>query len=300
MCAVIVGVDAGGTSTIAALSVEGSIVRTAQGCAANASARGVQPASDTIAQTIDRVLEGDSAAAIFVGAAGAGREQVSGYIENVLRSRFPGALVRVRDDACIALRAVIPQGNGLVLIAGTGSVAYAERNATAYRSGGYGYLFGDEGSGFALGSAAVKMVLRSFDERAPSDAFVREIAELLEARSAMDVVARIYGEPNAVTTIASLAPAVLNAANRGERSAAKIVQSAALELAEMTRSLAQRCGLAHEGAPIVLAGGLLEANSMLTYLLETRLKNELPLMPIEKRHVEPYVGALALAQALLS
>ncbi len=93
---------------------------------------------------------------------------------------------------------------------------------------------------------------------------------------------------------------MLQAANSGDRSASKIVQTAALELAETVRVLARRCGLEHTDAPIVLAGGLLRENSLLTYLLETRLRNELPSMPVHKQDVEPYVGALAQAQQLLA
>lgn len=295
-----VGVDAGGTSTIAALAQDGHFVRTHQGSAANPSSRGVEAASDTIAQTIAAALDGAIPEVIFVGAAGAGREQVARLIEESLQSRYPGAHIAVRDDACIALRAAVPAGDGLVLIAGTGSAAYAEHAGVGYRAGGYGYLLGDEGSGFAIGSAAVRLLLRAYDERAPRDEFTEEIAARLEANTAMDVLACVYGNPHAVTLIASLAPVVLDAGGRGDRSANRILQTAALELAETVRTLAKRSGLAGTQAPIVFAGGLLRGNSLLTYLLETRLRNELPSMPIYKDDVEPYVGALAEAQKLLA
>lgn len=294
-----VGVDAGGTSTVAALVQDGRLIRTHQGSAANPSSRGIEAASNTIAQTITAALDGAIPQAIFVGAAGAGREQVAQSIEESLQSRFPGAQITVRDDACIALRAAVPTGDGLVLIAGTGSAAYAEHEGVGYRAGGYGYLLGDEGSGFAIGSAAIRLLLRSFDERAPRDDFTQEIAARLEAQSAMDVLAHVYGNPHAVTFIAALAPAVLEAGGRGDRSANKILQTAALELAETVRTLAKRSKLAGTQAPIVFAGGLLRGNSLLTYLLETRLRNELPSMPILKDEVEPYVGAIAEAQRLL-
>jgi glucosamine kinase len=296
---VVVGVDAGGTSTLAALAQDGKCVRTHTGPAANPSSRGIVAASDVIAQTITDALTNVLPQAIFVGAAGAGREEVAQAMAQALRSRFSGVRIAVRDDAYIALRAVVPSGDGLVLIAGTGSVAYAEHAGIPYRAGGYGYLLGDEGSGFAIGSAAIRLLLRSYDERAPRDAFTGGIAARLEAKSAMDVLARVYGNPDAVTLIASLAPVVLEAANGGDRSANKIVQTAALELAETVRTLAKRSGLIETEAPIVFAGGLLQRNSLLTYLLETRLRNELPSMPIRKEPIEPYMGAIAEAEKLL-
>jgi glucosamine kinase len=297
---IVVGVDAGGTSTIAALAQDGHLIRTHEGGAANASSRGVEAASDTIAQTITAALDGGIPAAIFVGAAGAGREEIAQLIQETLTSRFPGARIAVRDDACIALRSAVPSGDGLVLIAGTGSVAYAEHDGVAFRAGGYGYLLGDEGSGFAIGSAAVRLLLRAYDERGPFTQLAHDIAAGLQAQSAMDVLARVYGNQQAVALIASLATIVMEAANRGERSANKIVQNAALELAQTVTVLAKRSGLAQTEAPVVFSGGLLRENTLLTYLLETHLRNEVPSMPIYKGDVAPYVGALAQAQALLT
>ena len=295
---IVVGVDAGGSSTLAAVAQDGELVRTHEGRSGNPTARGVERASQNIAETIIAALDGAIPAAIFVGAAGAGREDVAREIEEALQSRFPGARVAVRDDASIALRAAVGQGDGLVLIAGTGSVAYAEHDGTPYRAGGYGYLLGDEGSGFAIGSAAIRLLLRAFDGRAPRDAFTESIAALLRTQSANDVLATVYGDPNAVAFIASLAPAVLQAANQGDRSANRIIQNAALELAETVRTLAKRAQIDTSEAPIVLAGGLLQENSLLSFLIETRLRNELPSMPVLKSQAQPFLGALAEADKL--
>jgi N-acetylglucosamine kinase-like BadF-type ATPase len=125
------------------------------------------------------------------------------------------------------------------------------------------------------------------------------VAAYLEAGEALDVLAHVYGNPHAVTQIAGLARVVLDAANRGERGANKIVQTAALELADLVKALIKRAGLTESDAPIVLAGGLLAQNTLLSYLLETRLKNELPRMPILKGAVEPYRGALILAEKMV-
>ena len=294
----IVGVDAGGTSTVAALEQDGKIVRTHEGVPANASVIGAQAAGSAIVETISAALEGAVPHAIFVGAAGGARKEVAQSIEDTLRTRFPGARVGVRDDAYIALRASVPEGDGAVLISGTGSIAYAQRAGVEFRSGGYGYLLGDDGSGFAIGTAALKLLLRSFDERAPRDEFLTRLERALDARTAVDVTARVYGDSHPVAFCASLAPLVLESANEGDRSANKIVQSAALELSEMAKSLVKRAGLSESGAPLVLAGSLLSNNSLLTFLLETRLKNDLPHMPIYKGGAHPYLGALAAAQRL--
>ena len=295
-----VGVDAGGTSTIAALASDGEFVRSIQGPAANASSAGIARAGETIADTVTLALDGAEPHALFVGAAGAGRSDVAQALTDVLKERFPSSRIGVRDDAYIALRAVVPQGDGVVLVCGTGSIAYAERGGESFRAGGYGYLLGDEGSGYAIGAAAVKTLLRSYDGRTPRDAFLEELERALDVRDIYGALALVYGSERPVTRLASLAPLVIDAANRGERSANKIVQAAALELADLVKSVVKRSELAGSSAPIVFAGGLLRRNSLLTYLLESRLSNDFPSMPIRKEDVEPYIGALAAADALMT
>ncbi|MDQ2872204.1 MAG: hypothetical protein M3R35_03630 [Candidatus Eremiobacteraeota bacterium] len=294
---VIVGVDAGGTSTIAAVS-SGGVIRTHEGPAANASSRGTESAAQIIADTIVGVLDGALPDVIFVGAAGASRAVVARAIEETLKSRFARARVSVRDDAYIALRSGVPYGDGAVLIAGTGSIAFAERAGESFRSGGYGYLLGDEGSGFSIGGASLKTLMRVYDGRTPRDAFVDAIESELGVSRASDVLDAIYGEAHPVTRIAALATLALQAADAGERSAIKIVQTAALDLADLLKAAIRKADLGGSSAPIVFAGGLLRRNSVLTYLLETRLQNDFPHMEIRKNHGEPYSGALAAAETL--
>lgn len=294
-----VGVDAGGSKTAAVYAVDGKPVRVWVAGAANASVRGTEAASVTIGESIEQALDGAIPAAIFVGAAGAGREDVADGIRSALESRFTGARVEVRDDAYIALRAAIPEGDGVVLIAGTGSIAYAEHGGETYRCGGYGYLIGDEGSGFAIGAAGVKHLMRAYDGRVPRDALTEELERRLGSAGAVDVLGQVYRAPHPVGLLAEIASIVLDVANRGERSAQRIVQSASQELADLVKSVIKIAGLAGTQAPIALSGGLLGGNSLLTYLLETRLLNDFPNMPIRKENPESYLGALALAEKLI-
>jgi N-acetylglucosamine kinase-like BadF-type ATPase len=295
-----VGVDAGGTSTTAVAACAEGLLESCSGEAANASSLGFDRAAATIAEVVAGTLSGETPAVICVGAAGAGRAEVADGLRTALQRQFPGAHVCVCDDARIALRAAVPTGDGFVLIAGTGSIAYGEVADASYRAGGYGYLLGDEGSGFAIGAAAVRSTLRAFDGRAPRDPFVNEVAAALEAHGTSDILQRVYRSSNPVSTLAALAPLVLTAADRGERIANKIVQNAALELYDLIKSVVRTAGVVEGALPIVLAGGLLRVNSLLTYLLETRLANELPLMEVRKNAPEPHFGALALAQGMLA
>ena len=297
MPGLIVGVDAGGTSTLAALGEGERVVRTYRGSGVSAGSNGAPAAASAIAQAVHAVLEGEAPRAIFVGAAGAGRAHVSAAIEARLREQFAGARIGVRHDAYIALRACIPQGDGAVIIAGTGSSAYAERSGVPFRCGGYGYLLGDGGSGFAIGSQALKLVLSALDGRCARGAFADAVLDTLHASSTESVLHAIYDADQPATVIASLAPLVLQSAGQGERNASKIVQAAALELADLAKAIMRRAQF--DGEPrLALCGSLLRENSLLTFLLETRLSNDLPHLQLIKGGPEPYVGALAAAAAL--
>ncbi len=295
-----VGVDAGGTKTAVVYSVDGETVRVDTHEAVHASVKGTEAAANAIATAIESTTDGAIPHAIFVGAAGAGREDVADGIRSALQSRFGSAKVDVRDDAYIALRAAIPEGDGVVLIAGTGSITYAQKGADGYRCGGYGYLIGDDGSGFAIGAAAVKHLLKAYDGRVPRDAFVEAVESHLSVQTLTDVLERVYRSATPVGTIAGVAPLVLQMAQSSERVATKIVQTAALELFDLLKSVIKLAGLTGSEAPIAFAGGLLSANSLLTYLLEMRVLNEFTTMPIRKDNPEPCVGALAEAERLLS
>ncbi len=291
-----VGVDAGGTSTVAVASRDGVAGTPFVTEAGNASSRGLDAAVEAMTRAINGALAGAKPDAIVVGAAGAGRENVATPMHAALAERYPSAAIDVADDGRIALRAGVATGDGIVLIAGTGSFAYAEVGTEQYRAGGHGYAIDDAGSGFSIGSAAAKLVVRAYDGRVPFDATADAIALALGAKSARDVLDRVYRDGPPVATLAALAPEVIRLADVGERSAVKIVQGAALELGDLVRAVVKSSGATGRELPIVLAGGLLGTNSLLTFLLETRISNELPTFFVVKNAPAPCFGALAIAE----
>lgn len=295
-----VGVDAGGSSTIAVASGDRDERHVASGEPANVRSGGIERAATILEAAIRDALEGDSAQAIFAGVAGAGDETIAKSLRAALALRFPGTPIGVSDDAHIALRAAVPDGDGMVLVAGTGSIAYAEIGGAIYRTGGYGYLLGDEGSGFAIGSAALRWVLRSYDGRATRDAMVEAIERELGIGDGQSAIAAVYRAGQPVATVASLASIVLAHAGNGERSATKIVQNAAADLFDLLKALSKNASVGSRQLPVVFAGGLLRANTLLSYLIETRLSHELPFLEPRKNASPPHEGALACARALAS
>lgn len=294
-----IGVDAGGTSTVAALSRDGVFETQAREGPANASSRGIDAAALTIAAAV-RELTGDTdPAALFVAAAGAGRATVRDGLFDALSKAFPETdAIAVEEDLRVALRASIAQGPGIVLIAGTGSVAYAEHGDLRVRVGGDGYVLGDEGSAYAIGLAGLKLLARTFDGRARADETTDLVARHFDVTGRDGLLDAIYGAPLEVARVAALAPSIVAFADKGNRTSTKIVQTAATDLGDLVRVAVRTAGLTDLSPTIALAGGLLRENSMLSYLLEHRVVNETPGAAIVRARDEPVRAALYFAEAL--
>ncbi|MBV9407466.1 MAG: hypothetical protein JO164_01500, partial [Candidatus Eremiobacteraeota bacterium] len=108
----------------------------------------------------------------------------------------------------------------------------------------------------------------------------------------------LYGEPLKPSKIAALAPSIIAFAGKGNRASTKIVQQAAQELGDLVKSALRAVALLDASPTVAFAGGLLRENSLLSFLLETRLNGDVPGVAIVKGGDEPVLGALRLAQRL--
>lgn len=293
-----VGVDAGGSRTIAALARGEDLVRTVTARAANPNLIGVEAAAKTIDGCVTLVLDGENPNAIGIGVAGAGDEKVAALLRASLSRCFPTARIALCHDARIALRAALPEGDGLVLIAGTGSIAYAEIGAQTFRAGGYGYLLGDKGSGYAIGAAALRHLLAAMEIGSAKNAMLAELAEHLGANERAGALARIYQSSTPVADIAACAPLVLRHADGGEELSLGIVQHAAQSLCELIRRITLRRPT--PALPVVFSGGLLRQRHALTQQLEQCIADSPLDVRVLAARVEPYIGALSEARLLMA
>ena len=294
----VIGIDAGGTRTVAAAARNDEQPRTHASIGANPNAVGIAAAAATISDAASKVAQTDTPDAIVVGGAGLSRPQAAEAIRSALRERFPATRIEVTHDLEIALRAAIPQGDGIVLVAGTGSAAYAEIRERKFRAGGGGYALGEEGSGYSIGAAGLRLLRRALEKRHAHDDLTKALAAHTKSENVDELAAYVYDSASPPAAVASAAASVLEQADAGNRNAARIVQTAALNLFELVRDVCRVASVDSLQLPLAFSGGLLERNSLLTYLIETRIANELPNLRVIKGSV-PYLGALAMAHALL-
>ena len=293
-----IGVDAGGSSTTVALSKDGTFVRETTAGAANATTSGIDTAAGVIVAGVRSAAEGEEPAAIYIAAAGSGRKSTTHALRERIATAFPRAKVVVADDTVIALRAAVPEGDGAVLIAGTGSVAYAVHGEREHRAGGLGYLAGDEGSAFWIGMQAAKLYGRVLDGRANRDETTDLVSRALHAPDRDAFIAALYDAPLQPAAIASIAPSIIAFAGKGNRASTKIVQQAAQELGDLIKAALKAVDLIEASPTVAFAGGLLRENSLLSFLLETRLIGDVPGITIVKAADDPARAALRLAERL--
>lgn len=289
---VLVGVDAGGTKTAVAVMRDGQIAGRADGTGGALRPGRTLVASAAIADTVRRalssagVIRGD---ALVVGAAGAGRDAEARELQQALRAESLADAVLVTSDCAIALEAAFEGEPGIVLSAGTGSIAFAsDRAGTFHRAGGYGWQMGDEGSGYAIGRAALGAVGRAQDSRGAETKLVERLSEATRSPD-FDALVR-WAATAGPAEVATLAAPVASAATEGDAVATAIIHYAAEELAQLVLSLRKRLG--DEAIPVALTGGLL-TNPALDTALRARLARD-GVVPVDQS-VDAVSGALRLA-----
>src|SRR5215469_15893831 len=197
------GFDGGGTKTDCVLLDEsGAIAGQGRGGPANPLRVGYDQAFASLreagAQAISAAkIRTTGVTRVCAGLAGAGRKSVIRRMMVFLAQEFPAALTQVATDYEIALEAAAGSGPGVVLIAGTGSVAFG-RNAAGEtaRAGGYGAWVGDEGSAFEIGRRAFSAMARARDSDAPATLLAETIPAALQSSDWDDLLLRSMKTPD--------------------------------------------------------------------------------------------------------
>lgn len=257
------GLDGGGTKTAVRLMDKFDRER-ASFTAPGINYTGVSPAVveaalDGIFLKLRLLCEGDTLAAVCICAAGVSGPGVPERLQvAVRRSGYTGPL-RIEGDHVGALAGALGTSSGAILLAGTGSICYGRifRNGRLEerRTGGWGHIMGDEGSGYAIGQAILRAVARSADGREPPTCLIPLVHEALGTDSMSGILARAYAGKGK-QEIAALAPLLDQAYAREDAAALAIAREAAEELALLTVPVVERLGLSTDR--MALSGSILE------------------------------------------
>jgi glucosamine kinase len=291
------GIDGGGTKTRCVVGDETSrlgvgtsssskVQRVGEACARDALAGAVHEAC------VQAAISPGQIARTCAGITGSARPEIAGVMRDLL-SGMVGGPVEVVGDIEIAFEDAFSAKPGVIVIAGTGSIAYG-RNASAEttRAGGWGYPMSDEGSGQWIGAEAVRATLRERD-RGSSSPLLKELIENLGAKDFEDFIVRLNANPP--VDFATLFPSVLAASDRGDILASEILTRAGCELGNMAGIVIQRLFNEHS-VSVAIHGGVFASSAIVRKQFERQVNSQYPRSSLLDREVDPVRGALDRAR----
>lgn len=298
------GIDGGGTRTTAVLiDEEGHVRGRGEGGPCNIATLVDNAVAEAIRTAASAAREAaDIGPEVVLDGVCAG---VAGHTAKGRRAAFAAALphlvrarrTRIEPDFTIAFWGATGGRPGIVLIAGTGAVAFGRNAAGVYRrADGRGFLLGDLGSAYWIGAQAAAATLESLQGCAPASGLTRAVLDACGASDGADLVQWTYSEIRPAR-LAALAPLVIEHAQREDEHAVRILSQAAGHLADSVRRCAEALDMAPGGCAVYLLGGLWSGGALLRRLFVERLGRDAggSAWPLGEPRHEPAFGAALLA-----
>ena len=297
---IFLGIDGGGTKTSCLIGDETSVLGSGTAAGSNVVRLGEAKAREALAAAIGQAcaaanIKPAQIERTCVGLAGAGRPEISNLVRRLLAELVPGE-IEVVGDMVIALQAAFGNGAGVMVIAGTGSMAYGrDASGNTLRAGGWGFSIFDEGSGHWIGRSAIAAIMRDYDETGEENSVLMNSVKKswrLATREQLILAANAFPSPD----FAALLPAVLSAADSGDAIAQSILTQAGTELARLAKIVIRRLFPDGDKVPVAMSGGVFSNCALVRQVFYNSLRSEYPNCPVNSTMVEAVRGALELAR----
>ena len=297
------GIDGGGTKTHAVITdSECRIVGEGYGGAANPLRIGLeeavlhieQAAADACAQAGIELGNIDSACAAI---AGINHPIHYHTMKDALDEALQVGGLELVTDARAALEGALDGKAGVVVIAGTGSIAIGlSPDGRTARAGGFGPTLSDEGSGYYIAQRALKAVISSFDGRSPRTMLAERVCNRLGVADPSDLPGVIYNSDSEPVDIAPLAELVDEAAREGDAVARQILTEAGRELGRLAASVIEKLGLHSTTFRVACVGSVFRSGELVLEPLREAVSRVSPHAEIGPPLYPPAIGAVKLAQ----
>ena len=293
----VAGVDGGATKTLAAvLSLDTFAIRFGHGGPSNVDAVGVAAAASSIRDALRDALgeariEPGAVGTAVIGLAGTPSDELARSV----RAEFSVGASYFVNDVIAAWAAGTWLEPGVAVISGTGSHVFGVNAAgESWRTGGWGHILGDEGSGYWLGLHGMKAALQHRDGSGPETALLDAAVGLYRLEAIEDLQALVYGKPLTKREIAAFTQEVERAATAGDDVAASLFETAARDLAAQARAPIEKLGL--DGSfKVALVGGVFASGDLLRKPFEASVRTFAPQAQFVVPEIPPVGGSLLLA-----
>jgi glucosamine kinase len=290
------GIDAGGTKTDCAVSNGAELLGQATGASCKLARVGKERGRENLQSVIRQACEVAQIAPnelqhVCIGMAGASLAEAVHWAQQTIREIIPDATIYVAGDHVIAHRAAFGTSPGVLVISGTGSIAFGRNQAgETARAGGWGPNVSDEGSAFWVGREAVAEALRLFD-LGKSNGLLATIADCWKVAPEEVIRLANASEPR----FPELAGPVVNAAEQGDPNAREITERGGKALAGLASAVIQRLWPQGGIVPVALSGGVLQGSLLVRQAFKEAMRIQQPQAAVSFAYVRPVLGALEIA-----
>ena len=292
------GIDGGGSKTSCLIGDEDAVLGAGSAGPSNVVRVGEKIAGESLEAAIRQAcavakITPAQIDRTCIGASGAGRPEVTTLLSGVL-SKIVGGTVEVVGDTVIALEAAFGSGPGVLVIAGTGSIAYGRNaNGETLRAGGWGHAISDEGSGHWIGRTAVSAVLHAYDEQ-QSPSLLDQIMQSWKLDTFGELIVKANASPP--PDFAALVPIVLSAADSGDPLARSVLHETGARLAGLCRAVIRRLFPSAGAVPVAMSGGVFRNSPLVCQVFYNNVRSEYPDAVVNLGVIEPVRGALEMAR----
>lgn len=291
------GLDGGGTKTSATIAgSDGRVLCTIVGDSINYYSEGLKQARGNFADIIDkikRVSGVEHVHSVFIGSSALYKAASKDELEDFTKGICTSPNIHMDSDLSIALNAMMEEGECAVAISGTGSMIAGRRaDGSIFSKGGYGYILGDEGSGYKIGLAGIQRGITGFEGATEETLLTKALQEKYQVEDLHDLIDIFYNPPIERKEIADFARDVLSCAKSGDKVSLDIVKSAGHELA------ATAAALLHEFSfpvPMGVFGGIFVNHQIFYDAFCEKLQEFIPNANVCHLPIPPVRGAVLAA-----
>lgn len=298
----VIGADGGGTKTELVLIDElGNLIAKERVGSTNYQAMGGAKVKQELLAGFNKLVKKSNIQLnkinhIFLGLAGAGRKSDQNEILALFRDMEIGGRLSVESDAIVALAGAFGTEPGIIIISGTGAICFGKnKEGKVVRSGGWGYLLGDEGSGYYIGRSAIIAALKYFDGRGEKTDLLQKITQHFNLNSIEEIIPQIYQNKIDRIKIADLAPIVFERAKIGDIISDEIIKKTGQELGRLAKAVAEKLGITGEEIKVGLIGSIFKQKELLINNIAKELYEVSWNVSVSEPLFEPSVGAGLMA-----
>ncbi|MBT9170461.1 MAG: N-acetylmuramic acid/N-acetylglucosamine kinase [Actinobacteria bacterium] len=296
------GMDGGASKSVSIVAdTEGNVLSRVESGPSNYQNIGKEKAKEAIEHAVQRAIEASRTKitefeVACLGLAGMDSQTSYNVLYGIISDIKVFRKVMLLNDAEIGLAGATGCRHGIVVNAGTGAVAFGiNQRGEKGRSGGWGYLMGDEGSAYDVSRRALMAAAKAHDGRGEPTLLLPMIMEALSLEQFEQIIELLYHKEMSPEALASLAPVVFEAAQKGDRVSQEILECAGEELGLVAIAVARALGMESEECEVAPIGGMFRPHTLLYKSFARVLRRQVPDCRLIKPIFEPAVGAVLLA-----